>query len=177
MDGYYPRLLVYREALETVDTTEPLNDILNVLENRLTRTPQNLMFTFPYDGQNPGSIVFEYDGNITIDNGVTVRAASTEDLYQICTNHCRLRKDPIDCWRYNLINDELINIHQSNGTEYLTKEKSWEILDAVALNNITHHRVLFEPNKKRMHVALSVQTSSPQYEAVEIDIVELLSVN
>jgi hypothetical protein len=133
------------------------------------------MVTIPYSGDNDASVVFEYDGNYTIDGGVTVRDPNIGKDYQVCTNHCRERRPPIPCERYLLLSAQLEAIAASAGTTHLTLEKAWELLDAVVVNNPTHHRVLFEPNKKLMHVALSVISPAPQRNTVTLNVSELLA--
>ena len=119
-------------------------------------------------------MVFEYDGNLSVESGVTVREPEASKPYQICTNHCRERKDPIACWRYDLLRAQLDSIAVSGGVKSLTQEKVWELLDAVAINNPTHHRVIFEPNQTLMHVALSVDEPAPSYYAITLNVAELL---
>lgn len=172
--GFHPRILIYREVIESVHAETALSDAENVLKSRMTSTPQNLMVTIPNNNGNTCSVVFEYDGNLSIDNGVTVREPENGKSYQICTNHCRERKSPTACDRYTLLNAKLDSIATSEGVKHLTKEIAWELLDTVAINNPTHHRVIFEPNQKLMHVALSVAEPAPQYDAVTFNVSELL---
>ena len=172
--GFHPRILIYREAIESAHAGIALNDVENVLKARITSTPQNLMITMPYSGDNQGSVVFEYDGNLTVDGGVTVREPDSTKFFQICTNHCRQRKQPTECWRFSLLSGQLESIAASRGVEHLTQEKAWELLDNVAVNNPTHHRVVFEPNQKLVHVALSVVNPAPQCNAVTLNVSELL---
>ncbi len=172
--GFHPRILIYREAIESAHAGTALDDVENVLKARMTSTPQNLMVTMPYSGDNQGSVVFEYDGNISVDNGVTVREPDSTKFFQICTNHCRERKQPIVCERFSLLSEQLESIAASGGAYHLTKEKAWELLDDVAVNNPTHHRVVFQPNQKLMHIALSVVRPAPQFNAVTLDVSKLL---
>ena len=172
--GFHPRIFIYREAIESAHAGTALNDVENVLKSRMTSTPQNLMVTVPHNDGNACSVAFEYDGNRSIDNGVTVRGPEESKCYQICTNHCRERKPPIYCWRYSQLSVQLESIATSGGANYLTQEKAWELLEGVAQGNGTHHRVIFEPNKKLMHVALSVVVPAPQYNAVTLSVSALL---
>lgn len=175
--SFHPRILIYREAIEAAHAGTALSDVENVLRSRHTSTPQNLMVTMPHNDGNACSVVFEYDGNLSVENGVTVREPETGKFYQICTNHCRERKLPIDCWRYSLLSGELEGIAASGGVSHLTKNKAWDLLESVAQGNGTHHRVIFEPNQKLMHVALSVVIPCPQYNAVTLDVLALLEGN
>ncbi len=175
--GFHPRILIYREAIESAHAESALNDVKEVLLGRITSTPQNLMITMPHSGTDPSSVVFEYDGNLLIDGGVSVREPDATDLFQICTNHCRVRKPPIACQRYSFLYTELGGIAADSGETYLSKKKAWELLDAVALSNPTHHRVIFEPNLKIMHVGLSVVNPNPQWNAVTFNISDLINGN
>lgn len=172
--GFYPRILIYREAIESAHAVTAINDIENILKARMTSTPQNLMITMPYGGNNQTSAVFEYDGNVLINSGVTTRKPDSTKFFQICTNHCRERKQPIVCERFSLLSGELENIAASGGTDHLTREKAWELLEGVAQGSGTHHRVIFEPNQKLMHVSLSVVIPALQYNAVTLNVSELL---
>jgi len=175
--GFLPRILIYREAIESARAVSALADVENVLKARVTSTPQNLMVTMPYSGNNDASVVFEYDGYYLLDGGVTVREPNIGKDYQVCTNHCRERKQPISCERYLLLSTQLEAITASAGTTHLTLENAWELLDAVVVNNPTHHRVIFEPNKKLMHVALSVISPAPQRNTITLNVSELLAGN
>jgi len=173
-DGFHPRILIYREVIESAHDETAFSEAEDVLKSRITSTPQNLMITIPHNNGNICSVVFEYDGSLSIDNGVTVREPDPDKSYQICTNHCRERKDPVPCDRYTLLNAQLESIAANGGEINLTHEKTWELLDAVAVNDPTHHRVVFEPNQKLMHIALSVAEPAPLYDAVTLNISELL---
>ena len=172
--GFHPRILTYREVVESSHAQTATEDAAAVLRSQKTATPQNLMITMPYTGSNQASVVFEYDGRYSLDDGATIREPYSGQDYQICTNHCRKRKPPINCSRYSLLNAQLDLIAASEGANHLTLDKAWELLEAVALDNPTHHRVIFEPNKKLMHVALSVVEPAPQRDTVTFSVEELL---
>lgn len=121
--GFHPSILIYREAIESAHAGTALKDVENVLKSRITTTPQNLMVTMPYCDGNKGSVVFEYDGNISIDNRATAREPEEFENYRIFTNHCRKRKSPISCQRYSLLSEQLESIAASAGARQLTREK------------------------------------------------------
>ena len=173
--GFHPRILIYREAIESAHAETAVSDVENVLKSRMTSTPQNLMVTMPHMNGNACSVVFEYDGDLSVENGVTVREPEDGILYQICTNHCRERKPPVECDRYALLSTQLEELATNAGENRLTKEKAWELLEGVAQGSGTHHRVIFEPNQKLIHVALSVVVPAPQYDAVTLNVSELLA--
>ncbi len=103
ISGFHPRIWIYLEAIESAHAGAALNDVENVLKTRMTATPQNLIISMPNNSDNQCSVVFEYDGNISVENWVTVREPDASKLYQICTNHCKERKPSVDCWRYSLL--------------------------------------------------------------------------
>jgi hypothetical protein len=74
-----------------------------------------------------------------------------------------------------LLSAQLQAIAASAGTTHLTLENAWELLEGVLVNNPTHHRVIFEPNKKLMHVALSVVSPAQQRSTVTLNVAELLA--
>lgn len=104
---------------------------------------------------------------------MTVREADEESSFQICTNHYRERRQPIECWRYSSLREEFLNLAVSQGASLLTLGKAWELLDSVALGSSTHHRVIFEPNRLLMHIALSVAVPATQCQFVTLNVAEL----
>ncbi len=154
--NYYPRYLTYRTAIESAHAVTAVQDVNKVLRERQTNGSIILMISFPYTGNNKCSVVFEYDGNLAQDNGVTVREPEASKSYQIATNHYRERQQAIDCWRYTLLSEKLNEIVMSGGTTHLTTEKAWVLLEMVAVSgSLLLDSAVFEPNKKLMHVAFS----------------------
>jgi len=147
-----------------------------VLEGRQTDGTIILMMSFPFTGNNKGSVVFEYDGNLSITNGVTVREPGASNFFQIATNHYRERRQPVDCERYTLLIGELNEIAVSGGTMHFTTEKAWNLLESVcAGGGLTLDSTVFEPNKKLMHVAFAENgVSAPSCRVVTLNVAELI---
>jgi len=174
--SYYPRYLTYRTAIESAHAGTVVRDVKNVLEGRQTDGTIILMMSFPFTGNNKGSVVFEYDGNLSITNGVTVREPGASNSFQITTNHYRERRQPVDCERYTLLIGELNEIAVSGGTMHFTTEKAWNLLESVcAGGGLTLDSTVFEPNKKLMHVAFAENgVSAPSCRVVTLNVAELI---
>ncbi len=173
--GFSPRLLIYREAIESAHAGTAQEDVEAVFRARMTTTPQNMMLTFPSSAGNTGSVVFEYDGDLSVTGGVSVREPDGIESFQICTNHCRERVLPTECWRYSLLEGQLESIAASGGANHLTSEMVWALLDSIALGNSTHHRVVFEPDELLMHFAFSVDVPAPACTFITLNVTELLA--
>ena len=161
-----PRGYVIREALEFVRPTSILDDISGVLRNRHTVVGNNFPVSFPSTGGSPASIVFEYDGDQKNSSGFTIRGGDggatgdrsgeqSSDFYQTCTNHYRSRDEATRCERYDTLRKRLDQAH--GGSEKIDVAAGWKMLDDVSMFGRvkTYHSVVFEPNKRRMHVAFS----------------------
>ncbi len=156
-----PRGFAIREALELARATTALEDIGGVFRNRHSVVGNNIPVSWPANGTRPSSCVFEYDGDMKKSDGVTVRVGSSLDpnhpvIYQVCTNHYRERADKSLCDRYETLEDRL---HKKTwlGEKKISVGEAWQMLDDVSMFGRvkTYHSVVFEPNKRRMHVAFS----------------------
>ena len=72
---------------------------------------------------------------------------------------------------------ELEGINASNGTEYLTVEKAWDMLCEVPMEaSLVYYSVVYEPEKGLLHFALSQnQNHAPDCEKVTLSIDDLLN--
>ncbi|MGB2988317.1 MAG: hypothetical protein WBE26_20800, partial [Phycisphaerae bacterium] len=59
----------------------------------------------------------------------------------------------------------------------LTTKRAWNMLGGVSIEGIiTHHSVVFEPNKRLMHVAFAENGKhAPKCKAVTLDVAKLLA--
>ncbi len=177
--GFTPRGLALREAIEAAHARTAAKDVARVLRSRRCAVGNNVMVTWPYSGKGTPAIVFEYDGNRENSQGLTPRKPTREEskegghrhqngkaaspppapTFQVCTNHYRLRAGPSACERYEGIVRYLSARHEAG--RVVTVDDAWKALDRVSLPRgevrriMTYHSVVFEPNLRRMHVALS----------------------
>ncbi|MFQ5590353.1 MAG: C45 family autoproteolytic acyltransferase/hydrolase [Phycisphaerae bacterium] len=176
--GPVPRTFAMRDALEAARAASAVDDVTRILRAGSVFVGNNVMVTRPFVAGSVPSVVFEYDGNVTHSGGVTVRMPKPPN-YQICTNHFRERAQPVPCARYDALKRVLASA--SAGRSPVTLPDAWEMLDTVAFTGkafpakITFTSVVFEPNKRRMHVAFaSPGRSAPSGAHVTLDVARLL---
>lgn len=194
--GFTPRAMALREALEAAGADAAIEKFTIVFKKRLVLVGNNIPVAWPYkpEGGKPFAVI-EYDGNLAMDRGVTVRqdeyppgdgeanqatmkrharkvlidppppytdkpAQRTERYskqeFLICTNHYCLRAAPPSCDRYEKLYDQLVVCSQRGIP--VDPPRAWELLRSVACDGSrleTHHSVVFEPNRRRLHVAFA----------------------
>ena len=129
-------------------------------------------------GEHP-VIVFERDGYVPDGDGLTVREPEEDAGFIVCTNHYRKREQPkpqLDCPRYAKLIRKLEDIAKSHGEKHVTLEVAWQMLESAPIQELsTYHRVVFEPNKKRMHVAFP-ENGNPRSRGknITLDVTKLL---
>jgi len=175
--GITPRGLSEWEALEKTHRETAITDFENTLKSHHLFVASSGMVGFPKESNQFEACVFEYDGNYSADEGVTVRHPESSESYIICTNHFRERRSPVACWRYESIEQELDGINESNGAEYLTVEKAWDILSDVPMEqSLLYYSIVYEPEKGLLHLAFSKnQNHAPDCEKVTFVIDDLLN--
>ena len=186
--GFTPRGLALRQVIERARAATAMSDGRDVLAKCLSRVGNNVVISAPYiDGRSRPSVVFEYDGRVFRASGVTVRAAKVAGeewpgrAFQVCTNHYLRRAAPEPCGRYETI--DRILTERSGGSEPVDVQSAWEILRSVAQESppgkrglLTYHSVVFEPNLRRMHVAVSRGgVSAPKCRPIVIQLDNLLA--
>jgi len=188
--GFTPRALALREALETAKPGTAQADILAVFRKRTVAVGNNVGVALPHRAGEAGasapSIVFEYDGVTMRTGGVTVRLPEPAGksrrrggAYQVTTNHYRQRAEPERCGRYKKIRRALGAAEKSS--EPIDIAAAWRILSSVAQPGrrdgglATYHSVVFEPDKLKMHVALTAGGKpAPDCKHVTLDIAALI---
>lgn len=185
--GFTPRGLSLRQVIESAHAETAAKDGRHILSKCLSRVGNNVVLSAPYlAGRSRPSIVFEYDGRMFDSSGVTVRAAKVagekkgDRAFQIATNHYRKRAEPEPCDRYARINEQLNQM--SKASKRLNVDGAWRLLASVAQEAapgkrglLTYHSVVFEPNARRMHVAISRDGKpAPHCPVVAIDLADLL---
>jgi hypothetical protein len=176
--GFIPRTFALRDAIEAAKAASAIDDIKRVLRARAVTVGNNVPVAMPFAGKAPPAVVFEYDGNVAQSDGVTVRLPDGSG-YQVCTNHYRSRAQPTPCSRYDSLSERLASA--SKQRKPLKIEDAWSMLEAVAFTGqgmrakITFTGVVFEPNKRKMHVAFATPgTPAPFGKRVTLDVVKLL---
>jgi len=94
---------------------------------------------------------------------------------QVCTNHYRSRAAPISCDRYERLSADLARLDRQK--EPLDVAAAWELLRDVAVSGriVTYQSVVFEPNRRLMHVAVSNDgRPAAQARPVTLDVAALL---
>ena len=175
--GFYPYMLTFRDVIESTSPGTAVKNVEDVLKRRVSGIGKNLMITIPTGSDGPAAVVFELDGDLTKESGFTKRFPRESDSYLICTNHFRIRKEPSGtCERYALLLESMKSIDPNTAVNKVTTKRIWELLKQVVIPGWrTHHSVVFEPDKKIMHVALEeIGKDAPFCQAVTLDVSDLL---
>lgn len=188
--GFTPRALALREAIEAARPATAQADILAVFRKRMVAVGNNVAVALPHHAARLAaaapSLVFEYDGATTRSGGVTVRlpkdiarARDADGVFQITTNHYRSRAKPTRCGRYKKIRRALVAADENHGR--IDVDAAWRILGSVAQPGgrdgglATYHSVVFEPDKLKMHVALTDRGKpAPSCKHVTLDVAALI---
>ncbi len=175
--GFTSSTMLYREAIESAHAKTTIKDISRVLSDRRTLPGYNMMVTRPYVGEGTGAVVFEHDGDLTNGNGMTLREPEGPDAFLACTNHSRKRYEPHPGVRYPRLANGLDRIARTGGRHHLDVKRAWNMLRGVPIEGIiSHHSVVFEPNKRLIHVALAEGGKhAPQCKKVTLDVSALLA--
>ncbi|MFH1748694.1 MAG: hypothetical protein ABIG44_16795 [Planctomycetota bacterium] len=112
----------------------------------------NIYVSGPRRPDNPPPAVFEYDPN-KLDQGLT-RRLPTHNSDQLsaalwCTNPMRLRRSPVECRRYMLLERQLTELEQSG--RQLDVDRALKLIHRVR-QRTTLHSVVFLPARRIMHV-------------------------
>ncbi|MCA9242808.1 MAG: hypothetical protein KDA32_02545 [Phycisphaerales bacterium] len=140
--GFTPRSLILREALESAEGEDFINDVQRVFESRNVAVGNNIHVSA---ADAPHAAIFEYDGRDKETKGVALRMASEaiDAMPAIrCTNHMCKRQPPVDCERYERLGDELKvawDAHQP-----ITVDRAFEMLASVR-QRITLYSVVMRP--------------------------------
>ena len=154
----HPILTIGISAIEHAHLSNALQNVEQVLKSHYVVVDQNFLIVMPGEESEARGYVFEYDGCHSNNDGMTLRSPDNSRSYIICTNHCRKRKSPATCWRYNKLQQRLEEIRMSEGTQFLTVSKAWDMLSEVPIEgDIVYHSIVYEVEKKKIHLAISDQ--------------------
>jgi len=177
---FVPRGFALRDAIESAHASTAFEDVAGILRERRCAVGNNIPVNRPSKIGGIPSAVFEYDGNMAKGHGVTVRRPGGESDYLLCTNHYVDRAAPLQCRRYEAIQRWLEAI--ADAGEAVDLDEAWKILRSVAYKgkaggqgSVTLYSVLFEPDRRRMHVA-AAKRNRPADKAtpVSLDVAALL---
>jgi hypothetical protein len=154
-DGFVPRSLGPRAILESIT---PGQGWVERAADVLRRTPvifgNNIHASAPRTEGTPPAAVFEWGPAEKPADGVTVRLAGPGEALR-CTNHWRLRQEPIQCPRYDALTKALAE-HEGK----LTPESAMELLRVANVQGfkITVHSVVFSLEQRTVLVAFAKST-------------------
>lgn len=186
--GFTPRGLALRQVIERAHAATAMQDGRDVLTKCLSRVGNNVVVSAPcLSGKSRPSVVFEYDGRVLDSSGVTVRTARLageerpDKAFLVCTNHFVKRAKPERCSRYETI-DHLLS-ERATAAKSINVVAAWEILRSVAQKSppegrglLTYHSVVFEPNARRMHVAVTQDgITAPNCKSVTVQLDDVLT--
>ncbi|UCE59174.1 MAG: hypothetical protein JSU63_17235 [Phycisphaerales bacterium] len=175
--GFTPYCWTFRRVVELASADTAFEDAARVVRGEISIVGNNMMVTRPFASGHAAAAVLEFDADLTNGDGLTVRTAVEGGLFLICTNHLLERRGPINCWRYGQLGRVLERIAESNRTRHVTSDRVRKMLRGVSpKDTFTYHSVVFEPDKRLMHVAFanSVQ-DAPECKHVTLDVTKLLA--
>ncbi len=175
--GFTPYSWTFRRALESAHPTSAVDDIAQVIRRHTSIVGNNMMMTRPFTGSGTGALVLEFDADQAESGGLTIRRPEEGNTFVVCTNHFRQRSKPTPCRRYAGLTSTLGKIAKSGGSRSVTLDRGWKMLRGVSMDGIlTYHSVIFEPNKRLMHVAFTQKGEhAPKCKKVTLDVTELLT--
>lgn len=172
--AYVPRSMSLREALETADTIQGVEDVLRASP---VVCGNNIHVSTPFTGQEVPAAILEYDGAQHRGQGVTRRVAGKDGLPNgapgvMCTNHYRERGEVTSCTRFEAMRDALAA--EGAREEPIDSARAWSVIRAAAVSD-TLHTVVFYPNDRRFEVAFPAYTAGEaESEIARFDLNKLL---
>ena len=175
--GFSPDGWIFRRAVESAAADTAFEDIAQAVRNEVSIVGMNMMVTKPFADGQPAAAVIEFDGDLTTGRGVTVRLPPADARYLVCTNHFVERGAPRPCQRYEQLDGVLDRIAHSQAGQYVTIDRAWKMLaDLEVPDTLMYHSVVFEPNRRLMHVAFAEPgTDAPKCKHVTLDVTKLLA--
>jgi hypothetical protein len=174
--GFTPYGWTFRRALEEGHAATAKDDIARVIREGVSIVGNNMMVTRPFTGDGPGAYVFEFDGNVSLDGGLTIREPEPGESYLICTNHFRKRVEPREGVRYGMLSRMLETVAKRPGKLHVDTKRAWKSIGGVSCDDtLTYSSAVFEPNKGLMHVALTKsRRHAPKCRKVTLEVAKLV---
>ncbi|MFC2088166.1 hypothetical protein ACFLSX_01060 [Calditrichota bacterium] len=154
--GFTSEGIIFRKLIESVSAESPVEEIENVLNVLYGIEAEAVMMSWPNPVLNTNAVALEIDGNLADNHGFTIRYPENNNPYMIQTNHFLIRYTPLPCARYNDIQACLDSVAMGEKPP-LSVDTAWRLLSLVRNGGdfLTEIAVVFEPEKKQMHVALA----------------------
>ncbi|MBU0641096.1 MAG: hypothetical protein KKB50_19730 [Planctomycetes bacterium] len=153
-DGFTPRSLILREALEAAQAETFVADVRRALTGRRVMVGNNIHVSAPVREGRPPAVVFEYDAN-SREDGVTERFARHNDAALPnalwCTNHMRLRRAPRECERFARLEAALSAAARAGSR--IGPATAQDVIGRVR-QDTTLHTAVFWPARRTMHVSI-----------------------
>ena len=157
---FVPRSLALRDAMEAATGAEAVADVRRVLSLAPSIGGNNIHVSSPFKNQPQPAAVFEYDGDLALDGGVTVRQGSLSPPpgWIVCTNHYVQRGEPKEggasdsTRRYRVIEQALLQARQTQVP--IDAAFARKVMADVACQG-TMHTVVFFPNRKELWISLA----------------------
>jgi hypothetical protein len=186
--GFVPRPLALRESLESPSEGDPIKNIVSILGRMPVAMASNVQVTRPYvsSAKDPPAAVIEFVGHLNRNYDFGVRllrgrfSDGTSDDFVVCTNHFSRPSGPEVCERFRALSEALAD--RAAKKEPLDVEAAWQLLSKVQFPRdekdglITYQAIVFEPNKRRMHLAFAGQGKpAPALKRVTLDVAALVA--
>jgi len=178
--GLTPRVLALRDAIEQATGDDPVGRIETVLREFRPAYGSNVHVSTPRDKAGPPATVLEYDGAGGRDGTVSRRTADNEAPHVLlCTNHYRVRKQPIHCERYESMAREVAQLVEAG--RKIGPDEARQIMQEVGVGNdrlLTYHTVYFLPDRRQVGVSFAMaDVPAPAAEPIWLGLDELLDVS
>ncbi|MFH0983006.1 MAG: C45 family peptidase [Planctomycetota bacterium] len=167
---FVPRSIALRDALEAATAADAVADVRRVLSVEASIGGNNIHVSAPFTNQPHPAAIFEYDGDLSSDGGITVRLspAAAQSGWIACTNHYLLRGPLTEgarqdsAVRYATLEQALRKARETHARIDLAFAR--KVMAEVA-NRGTLQSVVFFPNRKEMYVGLA----APGVTAVSVE--------
>lgn len=175
--GFTPYGWTFRKALEEGHAATTRDDIARVIREGVSIVGNNMMVTRPFTGDGPGAYVFEFDGYLSLDGGLTIREPEPGNPFLVCTNHFRKRAQPVECVRFGRLSRMLGSVAKKTGQYHVDTKRAWKSIGGVSFDdNLTYSSAVFEPNKGLMHVALTKsKRHAPKCKKITLNVADLVA--
>jgi hypothetical protein len=139
------RWFVLREFLETVSAKQDLAAQAAEFfrDNRILRGTNLLVC-----GPGAKAFVVEYDGNVKLDCGVTIRQPEAGREWIAVTNHFRARTKPAECARYTALAETLQSMADT-GKKIGDLQEAWRVIGKAGVDS-TQLTLVYRPGERKM---------------------------
>jgi hypothetical protein len=163
VDGFTPRGLIFRTALEGAKATTAFEDVKATLERHRVICGNNQHVSVPSTAARTPAKIFEYDSSMANGSSVTVREPEPDSRGVMrpaimCTNHVRARQSPQKCGRYEKLERALESATLRG--DKLNWRSALALVREAAVSE-TLHTVVVEPDEGLIHVLIPARKAEP----------------